>query len=178
MTNIKIESEVKNETIDKGIVHTDFLLNQYDSDTETDVTKLLNAMPDELKQIATDKFGFHMISENNLIDFIKFNVLTNCSFVDGIADEMNTNFENVLLPSLNKFFQNDVIHEYDEYNIKNELLNEISQFIANELIAKSKLTVNGEKIIINSEYEITKKYSENITNIDWIEKFKQSKSKQ
>lgn len=175
MTNIKIETEIKNETIDAGIIHTDFLLNQYDSNTETDVTKLLNAMPDELKQIATDEFGFHMISENNLIDFIKLNVLTNCPSDDGVADEMNMNFENVLLPSLNKHFQNDVIHEYDEYIIKNELLNEISQFIADELIAKSKLTINDEKVIINSEYDVTKKYSENITNVDWIEKFKQSK---
>lgn len=174
--NIIIDKDIEKESIGRGVLHSDFLLSQVDSKTTSDVTKLLSELPNELQDIAINDFGFLIISESEIFNYMKTNVLTSKPVIKGMFDELQMNFLHILHPSFVEHFPGATLSEYKKgVSIKNhELVDKIAKFASDKLISSSKIAVNGKQIIIDSGYEETMAYSHNIHGVDWVKLYKDS----
>lgn len=176
MFNITIDNNLEKETIGRGIIHSDFLLSQVDSKTKNDVTEFLYSLPDDLQDIATNDFGFLIVSEDEVYNYMKHNIFTSKPKYKGMFDELQINFLHILHPSFVEHFPGATISDYtngiliEDY----DLIDEISKFAYNKLISMSKIMINGKKIIIDSNYDVTDKYSNNIHGVDWVRLYKES----
>ena len=174
--NITIDHELEKETIGRGVIHSDFLLSQADSKTTSNVRMLLNELPNELQDIAINDFGFLIVSESEICNYMKMNVLTSKPIIKGMFDELQVNFLHILHPSLVEHFPGATLSEYGKgISIKDhDLMNKIARFASDKLISSSKIAVNGKQIIIDSGYEETMAYSHNIHGVDWVKLYKNS----
>lgn len=171
LLNVNVETAVIDELFENEtmIIHSDFLLNQHDSQTETNVTQLLNAMPNELQHIAKNELGFYIIPESQLNNYLKHHVLVHNGIVEGTYDECQQYFLDELLSSYNKHFPN-TFDENDEYELINhDVVNKIANYATNELLKNAKITINNEKYIIDSESE--SQFVNNVHNVNWVQKY-------
>lgn len=174
--NITIDKLLEKETIGLGIVHSDFLLSQADSKTKSDVTQLLHTLPDELQDIAINDFGFLIVSEKEIYNYMKNNVLTSKPKISGMFDELQVNFLHVLHPSFVEHFPGAILSDYSNgISIKDhDLIDEIAKFASSKLILSSRIKVNDTRVVVDSHYDVTDNYSNKILGIDWVKLYKKS----
>ena len=173
--NIQIDQNLLDEiaiSSENRIIHSDFLLNSEDSQTEYPVEDFLAALPEDLQKLAKNKnkYGFYIVFERNLMPLIAEDITSGFNCLEDF--DFENLFQKHLAPSYEKHFKNLVVNldENGIYDYKNtnscfEIVTKINSFAEKYFLENSKITINDEKIVVfsddndNDVNEIIEKYS-------------------
>jgi len=169
MFNINVNEKLVQELakINPVIIHSDLLLSQSDSKTKYDVTELLNAFPSDLQEIAKYGFGFHIVSETHLYDYLLNHVLVHSGFIEETYDQCQQFFLSELIHSYNKHFPNVFNKRYRLMD--KSVIEKIASFATNQLLESCNIKINNVKVIIDLDLET--EHSTHLHNVNWVDRY-------